>query len=303
MSINVNAITKIYGKQKALDAVSFEIAPGEVVGLLGPNGAGKSTIMKILTCFIPPTSGDASVCNFDILEQSIEVRKKVGYLPENNPLYLDLYVEEFLSFINGILHSTAGSPKRIAEIIDLTGLQSEKHKKIGALSKGYRQRVGLAQALLHNPEVLVLDEPTSGLDPNQLLEIRSLIKTIGKEKTVMLSTHIMQEVEAICDRAIIIHKGKIVADDSTQNLQHISTSGNVVRVEFSSAVDARLLAKINGVKSVTALTSFSFQLTAQAATDIRPDIFRFAVDQKLTVLAMQKEELKLEEVFQELTKD
>jgi ABC-2 type transport system ATP-binding protein len=323
MSIKVNEITKIYGKQKALDAVSFEIAPGEVVGLLGPNGAGKSTIMKILTCFIPPTSGDASICNFDILEQSIEVRKKVGYLPENNPLYLDLYVEEFLSFIDGILtssgiqypaslpvrqagsiqHPDASRKKRIAGVIELTGLQSEKHKKIGALSKGYRQRVGLAQALLHDPEVLVLDEPTSGLDPNQLLEIRSLIKTIGKEKTVMLSTHIMQEVEAICDRAIIIHKGKIVADDSTQNLHHISSSGNVVSVEFSSAVDAGLLAKINGVKAVTALSPVSFQLTAQPALDIRPDVFRFAVDQQLTVLSMQKEELRLEEVFQELTKD
>ena len=316
MSIKVNAITKIYGKQKALDAVSFEIAPGEVVGLLGPNGAGKSTIMKILTCFIPPTSGDASVCNFDILEQSIEVRKKVGYLPENNPLYLDLYVEEFLSFIDGILtssgiqypassiqHPDASRKKRIAGVVELTGLISEKHKKIGALSKGYRQRVGLAQALLHDPEVLVLDEPTSGLDPNQLLEIRALIKTIGKEKTVMLSTHIMQEVEAICDRAIIIHKGKIVADDSTQNLHHISSSGNVVRVEFSSVVDVGLLAKINGVKEVTALSPVSFLLTAQSSQDIRPDIFRFAVDQKLTVLAMQKEELRLEEVFQELTKD
>jgi len=322
MSIKVSSITKIYGKQKALDAVSFEIAPGEVVGLLGPNGAGKSTIMKILTCFIPPTSGDASVCNFDILEQSIEVRKKVGYLPENNPLYLDLYVEEFLSFIDGILtasdiqhpassipaslagrqHPLANKRKRIAEVIDLTGLQAEKHKKIGALSKGFRQRVGLAQALLHDPEVLILDEPTSGLDPNQLLEIRSLIKTIGKEKTVMLSTHIMQEVEAICDRAIIIHKGKIVADDSTQNLHHISSSGNVVRVEFSSAVDAALLAKINGVKAVKTISPVSFQLTAQSANDIRPDVFRFAVDQKLTVLAMQKEELRLEEVFQELTK-
>jgi len=309
MSIKVNSITKLYGTQKALDAVSFEITPGEVVGLLGPNGAGKSTIMKILTCFIPPTSGDASVCNFDILEQSIEVRKKVGYLPENNPLYLDLYVEEFLSFIDeiltasGIQHPKASKKKRIADIIELTGLIAEKHKKIGALSKGYRQRVGLAQALLHDPEVLILDEPTSGLDPNQLLEIRALIKTIGKEKTVMLSTHIMQEVEAICDRAIIIHKGKIVADDSTQNLHHISSSGNVVKVEFSSEVDAGLLSKITGVKSVTALSSSSFQLTSEPSFDVRPDVFRFAVDQKLTVLVMQKEELRLEEVFQELTKD
>jgi ABC-2 type transport system ATP-binding protein len=303
MSIKVNAITKIYGTQKALDAVSFEIAPGEVVGLLGPNGAGKSTIMKILTCFIPPTSGDASVCDFDIHEQSIDVRKKVGYLPENNPLYIDLYVEEFLSFIYGIRHSSSPNPERIAGIIELTGLQSEKHKKISALSKGFRQRVGLAQALLHDPEVLILDEPTSGLDPNQLLEIRSLIKTIGREKTVMLSTHIMQEVEAICDRAIIIHKGKIVADDSTQNLHHLTSSSNVVMVEFSSTVDAGLLSRINGVKTVTTLSPSSFQLTAQNSLDIRPDIFRFAVDQKLTVLAMQKEELRLEEVFQELTRD
>ena len=315
MSIKVSSITKIYGKQKALDAVSFEIAPGEVVGLLGPNGAGKSTIMKILTCFIPPTSGDASVCNFDILEQSIEVRKKVGYLPENNPLYLDLYVEEFLNFINEILTSANGEKgllrhsvprndrKRIAEVIDLTGLQSEKHKKIGALSKGYRQRVGLAQALLHDPEVLILDEPTSGLDPNQLLEIRSLIKTIGKEKTVMLSTHIMQEVEAICDRAIIIHKGKIVADDSTKNLHHISSAANMVKVEFAAPIDAELLTRIIGVKSVTTLSPVSFELSSDGNLDIRPEVFRFAVENSLTILAIQKEELRLEEVFQELTKD
>ena len=276
---------------------------GKLSGCSGPNGAGKSTIMKILTCFIPPTSGDASVCDFDILEQSIDVRKKIGYLPENNPLYLDLYVEEFLSFIYEIRHSSSPNPKRIAGIIELTGLQSEKHKKISALSKGFRQRVGLAQALLYDPEVLILDEPTSGLDPNQLLEIRSLIKTIGREKTVMLSTHIMQEVEAICDRAIIIHKGKIVADDSTQNLHHLTSSSNVVMVEFSSTVDAGLLSRINGVKTVTTLSPSSFQLTAQNSLDIRPDIFRFAVDQKLTVLAMQKEELRLEEVFQELTRD
>ena len=310
MSIRVNEITKIYGKQKALDAVSFEIAPGEVVGLLGPNGAGKSTIMKILTCFIPPTSGNASVCDFDILDQSIEVRKKVGYLPENNPLYLDLYVEEFLQFINGILYASnrkiaksQNRKKRIAEIIELTGLSSEKHKKIGALSKGFRQRVGLAQALLHDPEVLILDEPTSGLDPNQLLEIRALIKTIGKEKTVMLSTHIMQEVEAICDRAIIIHKGKIVADDATKNLHRIASSGNVVSVEFGSHVMDSLLSKIPGVFAVKKISDSSFELTSNSSGDIRPAVFQFAVDNKLTVLSMQKEELKLEEVFQELTKD
>ncbi len=214
MSIIATDITKIYGKQKALDSVSLEINAGEVVGLLGPNGAGKSTMMKIISCFLPPTSGEASVDGFDIFEQEIEVKKRVGYLPEHNPLYLDMYVREYLSFLAGIHRLGKNKKSRINEIIDITGLGLEQNKKIGALSKGYRQRVGLAQALLHNPSVLILDEPTSGLDPNQLLEIRSLIQDIGKEKTVLFSTHIMQEVEAICDRAVILHQGKIVADDS-----------------------------------------------------------------------------------------
>jgi ABC-2 type transport system ATP-binding protein len=212
MSIIVSHITKLYGQQKALNDVSFSIHSGEVVGFLGPNGAGKSTMMKILTCFTPPSSGDASVCGHDILEESLEVRRKVGYLPENNPLYLDMYVREYLNFIAGIHHVVGNVDKRVKEMIEITGLQAEQKKKIGALSKGFRQRVGLAQVLLHDPEVLILDEPTSGLDPNQLLEIRNLIKEVGKEKTIMLSTHIMQEVEAVCDRAIIIHNGKIVAD-------------------------------------------------------------------------------------------
>ena len=315
MSIKVQEITKLYGAQKALDAISFEIKPGEVVGLLGPNGAGKSTLMKILSCFIPPTSGDASVCDFDILEQSIEVRKKVGYLPENNPLYLDLYVREFLGFIAGV-HFSSGSngssttiKKRIADIIDLTGLEAEQHKKIGALSKGYRQRVGLAQALIHDPEVLILDEPTSGLDPNQLLEIRSLIKKIGEKKTVMLSTHIMQEVEAICDRVIIIHKGKIVADDTTANLQHVASAQNIIRVEFSSAIDEKKLKTIEGVLEVSRIESSrsqpdtNWQLVSEASVDIRPGLFKFAVDNNLTVLSLAREELKLEEVFQELTRN
>ena len=218
MSISVRNVTKQFGSQKALDDVSCEIKPGEIVGLLGPNGAGKSTLMKIITCFIPPSSGEILVCNFDVLEESLEVRKKVGYLPEHNPLYLDMYVREYLEFIAGI-HKLAGlTKKRVEEMIEITGLTEEQGKKIGALSKGYRQRVGLAQALIHDPEVLILDEPTSGLDPNQLLEIRELIRDLGKEKTVMLSTHIMQEVEAICNRAIIINKGRIVADDLTTNL-------------------------------------------------------------------------------------
>ncbi|MEI7490502.1 MAG: gliding motility-associated ABC transporter ATP-binding subunit GldA [Bacteroidota bacterium] len=316
MSISVNNITKIYGTQKALDSVSINIQPGEIVGLLGPNGAGKSTLMKILSCFIPPTSGEASVCGFDVLEQSIEVRKKVGYLPENNPLYLDLYVREFLAFVAGTHHLKNPAKQRVDEMIALTGLQPEQHKKIGALSKGYRQRVGLAQALIHDPEVLILDEPTSGLDPNQLSEIRNLIREIGKEKTVMLSTHIMQEVEAICGRAVIIHKGRIVADDSTTNLHRITVSKTLIRVEFSSAVEKNVLISIPGLKGmmlpgglperpeVKANTASAlWLLESETGADIRADIFRFAVDKGLTVLSMQKEEQKLEEVFQELTKN
>ena len=212
MSIKVQNVTKLYGEQKALNNVSFEIGSGEIVGLLGPNGAGKSTLMKIITCFIPPTSGKLSVNNHDVISQSIEVKKIIGYLPENNPLYLDMYVKEYLEFIAGIHKLGNKTNERVNLMIDITGLEDERKKKIGALSKGYRQRVGLAQALIHDPEVLILDEPTSGLDPNQIVEIRNLILKIGQKKTIMLSTHIMQEVEAICDRVIIIDKGKIVAD-------------------------------------------------------------------------------------------
>lgn len=222
MSIRVHQVTKLYGTQKALDEVSLEINPGGIVGLLGPNGAGKSTLMKIITCFIPPTKGEVSVCGHDIFEESVKVREKVGYLPEHNPLYLEMYVKEFLEFVAGIHHIPGNRKQRVREMIELTGLTLEQNKKIGALSKGYRQRVGLAQALIHDPEVLILDEPTSGLDPNQILEIRNLIRSISATKTVLLSTHIMQEVEAICDRAVIIHHGRIVADDSIPNL----TKGN-----------------------------------------------------------------------------
>jgi ABC-2 type transport system ATP-binding protein len=258
--------------------------------------------MKILSCFIPPTSGDASVCGFDILEQSIEVRKKVGYLPENNPLYLDLYVREFLGFIAGTRQLNGNIPKRVAEMVEMTGLQTEQHKKIGALSKGYRQRVGLAQAMIHDPEVLILDEPTSGLDPNQLLEIRHLITEVGKTKTVIMSTHIMQEVEAICNRAIIIHKGHIIADDSTSNLQHLATSKVIIKVEFNTPVDGKLLKLIPGVLDVSSAASNLWHLTSSPGTDIRADVFQFAVEHKYTVLSLHREEQKLEEVFQELTR-
>ena len=302
MSIIVKNITKTFGKNKALDNVSFEIQPGRIVGLLGPNGAGKSTMMKIITCFIPPTSGEVIVNGFDIFEQSIEVRKRVGYLPENNPLYLDMYVKEYLSFIAGTHHLGNQTKERIAEMIDITGLRSEQNKKISALSKGYRQRVGLAQALIHNPEVLILDEPTSGLDPNQLLEIRNLIKEIGKEKTVMLSTHIMQEVEAICDRAIIIDNGKIVADDLTSNLAKISSKTQIINVEFNAPVKKQLLKSIQGIKELKNLRDNIWLIESDTDKDIRPDIFKFAVKNNLTVLSMSKEEKTLEEVFQELTR-
>ena len=218
MSLSVKNITKQYKKQKALDDISFELKRGEIVGFLGPNGAGKTTTMKIITCFIPPTKGTVSVCGLDVSKDHLKVKKKVGYLPENNPLYYDMYVKEFLSFIASI-HKIKNKKDRIKEMIELVGLQNEQHKKIGTLSKGYKQRVGLAQAMIHDPEVLILDEPTSGLDPNQIIEIRDLIKNFGKDKTVLLSTHIMQEVESMCDRIIIINEGKIVADDSVESIK------------------------------------------------------------------------------------
>jgi len=303
MSIKVKNITKLYGKQKALDQVSFEINAGEVVGLVGPNGAGKSTLMKILTCFIPPTSGDASVCGFDVLEQSMEVRRLVGYLPENNPLYLDMYVKEYLEFVAGIHKLGKQTKNRISEMIDITGLQLEQKKKIGALSKGYRQRVGLAQVLIHDPKVLILDEPTSGLDPNQLAEIRQLIIKVGKEKTVMLSTHIMQEVEAVCSKTIIINKGVIVADKTTAELHQGNSNKIVILVEFNSKVEKKLLLCIPGVEDAINTKENMWEIIANADKDLRSSVFDFAVKHKLQVLSMQKEEKTLEEVFHQLTKN
>lgn len=301
MSIETRQITKLYGAQKALNNVSFQISAGEVVGFLGPNGAGKSTMMKILTCFIPPTSGDALVCGFDVQEEFGIVKKRIGYLPETNPLYPDMYVKEYLSFIAGIHQLGSKSKIRIAEMIGITGLGSEQHKKLGQLSKGYRQRVGLAGALMHDPEVLILDEPTSGLDPNQLEDIRSLIRKSGQEKTVMLSTHIMQEVEAVCSRVIIIDKGQIVADGSVQELKDISGEHVIVIVEFDKQIDQEALNKISGVKAVTVTGNNTYRIKSKASTDVRPEIFRFAVEQDASVLSMQKEQQHLEKVFQELT--
>ena len=300
MSIVVNNITKLYGAQKALNNVSFTVNTGEIVGFLGPNGAGKSTMMKIITCYIPPTSGSVKVCDFDILEQSLEVKKQIGYLPEHNPLYLDMYVKEFLEFVGG-LYKVDNIKKRVAEMIELTGLQVEQKKKIGALSKGYRQRVGLAQAIIHDPKVLIMDEPTTGLDPNQLEEIRGLIKTLGKEKTVMLSTHIMQEVEAVCDKVIIINKGEIVANESTQNLQK-NTNKQIYTVEFDGNVSKSSLKAISGVRDAEQVNDKIWQITTNGDQDIRKEIFDFAVKNQLIVLTLNKEEQKLEDIFKQLTK-
>lgn len=300
MSISVSNITKRYGDQKALDDVSFTIGAGEVVGFLGPNGAGKSTMMKVLTCFLPPTSGSAVVCGFDTHTSSMDVRRNVGYLPEHNPLYLDLYVREYLDLIAGI-HGLKDRTGRVNSMIERVGLGPEQHKKVGQLSKGYRQRVGLAQAMIHDPRVLILDEPTSGLDPNQLADIRGLIKSLGKEKTVMLSTHIMQEVEAICDRVIIIDKGRIVADDKASTLRSRQQHHEVVEVEFDGDVEANELLGIIGVVQARRKHERSWLLAHDATNDVRPAIFQYAVDKGLKVLGMQKSERGLEEVFKELT--
>lgn len=299
MSIQVNSICKTYGNQKALDMVSFEIGSNEIVGFLGPNGAGKSTMMKILTCFIPPTSGQAKVFGFDIINESIEVRKQIGYLPEHNPLYLDMYVREFLEFVGG-LHKISKIKNRVKEMIEVTGLQAEQTKKIGALSKGYRQRVGLAQAMIHNPKVLILDEPTTGLDPNQLEDIRFLIKNLGKEKTVMLSTHIMQEVEAICDKVIIINQGIIVANDETKNLQKNNIK-QIITVEFDKSISIQLLQSIPNINQSIHLHNNTWQLISNSKNDIRKDIFDFAVSNQLSVLTLNKEEQKMEDVFKQFT--
>jgi ABC-2 type transport system ATP-binding protein len=302
MSVLVQNVSKLYGSQKALDQVNFTIHAGEVVGLLGPNGAGKSTMMKIITCFIPPSEGVVTVDGFSIHDQSVEVRRLVGYLPENNPLHLEMYVKEYLNFV-ARLYKVAAPSKRVDEMIELTGLSKEQHKKIGQLSKGYRQRVGIAQAMIHDPKVLILDEPTSGLDPNQLLEIRELIRMLGHEKTVMLSTHIMQEVEAICSRAIIINSGRIVADDSTSTLTSRVGGSNLFRIEFNGRPDKLKLSKIRGVlRVVNTDGSNIWEISASEGVDLREDLFRFAVDQQLTILSLNRETASLEKVFQSLTK-
>lgn len=302
VSVKVENLTKVYGAQRAVDHISFEAEPGNILGFLGPNGAGKSTTMKIITCFIPQTSGKVFVCGHDTESESMEVRKRIGYLPENNPLYLEMYVKEYLRFIAG-LHQMKKPIERIQEMIQLTGLDREQNKKIGQLSKGYRQRVGLAQAMLHDPSVLILDEPTSGLDPNQLSEIRKLIKELGKEKTVILSTHIMQEVEAICDKIVIIDKGRIVANEETKKLQEKVAGEIMYRVEFDKEVHKDQLGKITGVKNITKLEDRIWLLTTSASSDVRAAIFEFAVKNERVLLSIQKEGESLEDIFRKLTKN
>jgi len=302
MSIVAQGVTKFYGEQKALDNVSFEIKTGEIVGFLGPNGAGKSTMMKIITGFIPPSSGCVFVNGIETGDGSIEIRKRIGYLPENNPLYPEMYVREYLRFTASLYKSNIPIKKQIDDIIEMTGLAPEQKKKIGSLSKGFRQRVGLAQALIHNPDVLILDEATTGLDPNQIIEIRNLIRDAGREKTVMLSTHIMQEVEAICNRVIIIDKGIIVADEEKKNIySKISQAKQVILIEFDRDPDETLLNSIQFADSVKRVKTNTWIFEASGEEDVRPAIFAFAVSNNLTVLSLQKQENNLEEVFRILT--
>ena len=299
MSVIVSNLTKKYGKQKAVDNISFEVKSGEILGFLGPNGAGKSTTMKIATTYLNSTEGTITVEGFDVKAKPMDVRRSLGYLPEHNPLYLDMYVREYLAFI-GELHGIRGGKlsQRVKEMIELCGLGREQKKRITALSKGYRQRVGLAQALIHNPSVLILDEPTTGLDPNQIVEIRKVIQEIGKDKTVIFSTHIMQEVQAICTRAIIINLGKIVADNDVSSLK----GDTWIEAEFAQEVDIQSLEKIPGVRSVEHIAENKYQIQPDSVDDIRAEIFKFASEQNLSLIGLQLKESSLESVFQNLTK-
>ncbi len=302
-AIEIKGITKFYGMQKALDSIDMQVEKGEVLGLLGPNGAGKSTLMKILTGFIPPSFGTARIHGLDIGSDILKVRQLIGYLPENNPLYPDMYVREYLLFVLKMYPNHPDAKARVDQMIETTGLGVEQHKKIGALSKGYRQRVGLAQALIHDPEVLILDEPTSGLDPNQLKEIRSLIASLGKDKTVILSTHIMQEVEALCQRVVIINKGKIVADDETVALSKLKGTVNRYQLELKETIKCEILLKLPFVLSAESNNGKSWLIDAEPNSDIREELFQFAVNQHYNILSLSKEEQKMEDIFRSLTSE
>jgi ABC-2 type transport system ATP-binding protein len=301
VSIRVENLSKIYGQQKAVNNLSFKVNSGEIIGFLGPNGAGKTTTMKILTCFIPPTFGKAFINDLDVEENSIEVRRQIGYLPEHNPLYMDMYVKEFLSFVAST-YQIKDINKRVKEMIELTGLQIEQKKKIGQLSKGYRQRVGLAQAMIHNPSVLILDEPTSGLDPNQIIEIRNLIKTIGQDKTVMLSTHIMQEVEAMCNRVMIINKGNIVADGHPTELKQSFKKQLELIVAFGSSLNDHQIQELNTFGKIKKIDDSSFVIhSPMDETQLKKEIFNFAVAHQNTISEMKVNESTLEDLFKNVT--
>ncbi|TRX52006.1 gliding motility-associated ABC transporter ATP-binding subunit GldA [Fulvivirga sp. M361] len=302
MSIQVSNLTKKFGQQKALDNVSFNVDEGEILGFLGPNGAGKSTTMKIMTCFLPPTEGQVRICGKDVVTDPQHVRKMIGYLPEHNPLYLDMYVREALRFA-GKAHKVKGKKlnDRVEEVITLCGLRREQNKKIEALSKGYRQRLGLAQALIHDPKVLILDEPTTGLDPNQIIEIRALIKETSKNKTVIFSSHVMQEIQALCNRVVVINHGRLVADDPIEQLKIQQVKRMVIKLEFSEPVDVSLLQAIEGVEKVITQEAGKYIVETSSERDIRPAIFQCAKEYQLTLLGIQQEETTMEAVFQELT--
>jgi ABC-2 type transport system ATP-binding protein len=303
MSIAVKEVSKRYGTQLAVNKVSFEVHTGEIVGFIGPNGAGKSTTMKMITGTLSPDSGSVLINDLPALEHQKEIRGMIGYLPENNPLYHDMYIREYLQYVAGLYKvSGKAARERISSVIEMTALSREVNKKIGALSKGYRQRVGLAQALIHDPEILVLDEPTSGLDPNQLVEIRNLVSTIGKEKTVLLSTHILQEVEAICDRVIIINKGRIVADEDAQRLKEKGEGQTqTIHIELDGSIDPEIWKNMLFISHVKSLENNQFLLETHENRDIRGDIFNFAVSQGLTILSLSLKKKSLEQVFRELT--
>lgn len=301
MSISVTNLTKSYGIQKAVNNISFKVSKGEIVGFLGPNGAGKSTTMKMLTGYLAADAGEIEICNIPVLENNIDTKKRIGYLPEANPLYLDMYVREYLSFIAGV-HKIPGAGSRVEEVIGMVGLSPEAHKKTGQLSKGYKQRVGLAAALVHNPDVLILDEPTSGLDPNQIVEIRNVIKSLASEKTILFSSHIMQEVEAICDRVIIINKGNIVADDRLSNLQKINGSLQQVIVAFKETISVDLIVNLASVKKVIPQNSHTqFTIQCADAEAVKKQLLQLSIEKNLNIVSLQSDEKSLENVFRTLT--
>jgi ABC-2 type transport system ATP-binding protein len=303
LSVEVKNLTKIFGEQRAVDDISFTVEQGQILGFLGPNGAGKSTTMKIATCYLPPSSGTIVVNGHDVVQDPITVRRMVGYLPEHNPLYLDMYVHEYLEFVASIYGLKGKQAKaRIQEMVELCGLTLEQGKKIGALSKGYRQRVGLAQALVHDPQVLILDEPTTGLDPNQIVEIRSLIRRIGQDKTVIFSTHIMQEVTAICDRVVIINRGKLVANSDVASLQAGNRGAKLTLVEFEQPINIEQLQTIVGVEQVELVQNNTYRITSSQDADIRASVFRIAAEQNWPLVGLRQEENSLEQIFQQLTK-